>query len=249
MTQLPVLDAGRGTLTLPRRLVPIVMLLGAGGRVDATAQLRDVVELERAGIAPGGRLHPLAAGMLRVVTDPRRVITVNVETDDRAISTIWVREHRAVLGRAAGSELFELRPVEVGLLTFHLAQLVRISSGRDPAYSGSVTVPAATLDALADSWKVNPEHAARRLVSEGVEPVWADRLVSAHRGRRARWRVASLWVARDGSARDEEVIVLDGADAGYWQVLVDPERLGQVTLATRRFVDVLELLQMAAAGE
>jgi hypothetical protein len=237
-----ILDAGRGTLTLPRRLVPLVMMLGTQRpiRMDPASR-RDLAELERAGIAPGRRLHPLAAGMLDVVTGPHRVITVEAETTTSEISTIWIRGHAAVLGRPAGPDLFQLGPIEVGLLTFHLAQLVKISAQNDPGILGSVTVPSGLLDDLADRWG-QPE-AIAALVADGIEPAWAERLAAAHRDRIARWRIASLWMEPDGSAGDDELLMLDGGPSGYWQVLPDAGGVGQVTFATRRFVDLMELLE------
>ena len=240
-----VLDAGRGTLTLPRRLVPTVMLLGTHGTAGADrAQLRDLIELERAGITTDRRLHPQAADMLDVVTAPTRVITVEVALDERTeISTIWVQRTAAVLGRPAGSGSFRLGPIEVGLLTFHLAQLVALGPRPDLPFGGSVTAPADLLDELDSSWTGDPAKAIARLIDEGVEPEWADRLTTVHRQRRSRWRIASLWIADDGSAGDSEIIVVDAGAAGFWQVLPDAEGLGQITLATRRFVELLEMLQ------
>ena len=246
-----VLDAGRGTLTLPRRLVPVVMLLGTRGSVGSDpAIMRDLVELERAGIAPDRRLHPLAADMLEIVTDPRRVITVESSNDTTTrISTIWVRHRSAVLGRPAGRDLFQLGPIEVGLLPFHLAQLVGVTSYPDAPFSGSVTAPAGLLDSLSDTWMEDPRRAVAALIADGIDPLWARRLTAAHRHRRTRWRVASLWVDPDGSAGDDEIVVLDAGPAGFWQVLADGSGMDQVTFVTRRFVDVLELLQGAGSAD
>jgi hypothetical protein len=240
-----ILDAGRGTLTLPRRLVPTVMLLGTHGTAAAgRLRLRDLVELERAGITTDRQLHPQAADMLDVVTAPNRVISIEVTNHEHTdISTIWIRRTTAVLGRPAGSDLFQLGPIEVGLLTFHLAQLVALSPHPDIPFAGSATVPAEVLDELDDVWTEDPAHAASRLIAEGVDPQWAERLTVVHSQRRRRWRINTLWITDDGTPGDGEIIVLDAGSAGLWQVLPDAEGLGQITLATRRFVDVLEVLQ------
>ncbi|MDJ0960625.1 MAG: ESX secretion-associated protein EspG [Acidimicrobiia bacterium] len=240
-----VLDAGRGTLTLPRRLVPSVMLLGTHGSDGAArVRLRDLVELERAGITTDRQLHPQAADMLEVVIAPTRVVTIEVTTDEgTAISTIWIRRTSAVLGRPAGPDLFRLGPIEVGLLTFHLAQLVTLGPRPDAPISGSVTVPADLLDELEMAWSANPADAASRLIADGIDPGWAERLTVIHCQRRSRWRISSLWIGDDGTAGDTEVIVLDAGPAGYWQILPDGDDVGQITFATRRFVDLLEMLQ------
>lgn len=240
-----VLDAGRGTLTLPRRLVPTVMLLGTHGTAATSrVRLQDLVELERAGITTDRQLHPQAADMLDVVTTPTRVITVEVTIDERTdISTIWVRSTAAVLGRPTGPDLFQLGPLEVGLLTFHLAQLVTLGPRPDPPFAGSATVPAELLDELEPTWTEDPAHAVSCLIAEGLDPEWAERLTVVHNQRRSRWRISSLWIGEDGTPGDSEIIVLDAGVAGYWQVLPDAECRGQITLATRRFVDLLEVLQ------
>jgi hypothetical protein len=240
-----VLDAGRGTLTLPRRLVPTVMLLGTHGAAAADrVQMRDLVELERAGITTDRHLHPQAADMLDVVTAPTRVISVEVSVGDRTdISTIWIRRTTAVLGRPADADLFRLGPIEVGLLTFHLAQLVALGPRPDPPFAGSATVPAETLDALDGLWMTDPTRATSRLIAEGLDPQWAERLTAVHSQRRRRWRINSLWITEEGTPGDSEIIVLDAGSAGFWQVLPDAEGIGQITLASRRFVDLLEVLQ------
>ena len=243
----PVLDAGRGTLTLPRRLVPTVMLLGSRpGTVAHGASLRDLVELERAGIAPGRRLHPLAAAMLEVITEPRHVITVHVERNEGTeISTLWIRRTDVVLGRPAGPEVFELRPLELGLLPFHLAQLVAVVPRPEPPFGGSVTVPAAVLDDGVAMAAADPDGAIAALIGEGVDEAWAGRIVVVHQRLRARWRIGSLWVGRDGTPHDDAFEVLDAGQAGYWQVLSDPTGEGSITLAKRAFTDILALLEEA----
>jgi hypothetical protein len=242
----PVLDAGRGTLTLPRRLVPTVMLLGSRpGAVEHDASLRDLVELERAGIAPGRRLHPLAAAMLDVITEPRHVITVHVErAEGTEISTLWIRHTDVVLGRPAGPEVFQLRPLEVGLLPFHLAQLVAVVARQEPAFDGSITIPAEVLDDGAAMAVADPDGAMAALLGEGVDAEWAERVVEIHQRMVARWRIGSLWVDRDGTPHDGAVEILDADTAGYWQVLTDPAG-DTITLAARRFGDILELLGLA----
>ena len=76
-----------------------------------------------------------------------------------------------------------------------------------------------------------------------MEPAWAERLTILHNRQVRRWRLSSLWIDANGTAGDSEIIVIDAGSAGLWEVLPDAEDVGQVTFATRRFVDILEMLQ------
>jgi hypothetical protein len=245
-----VLDAGRGTLTLPRRLVPTVMLLRAKGRAgfagDASS-VRALAELERAGITAAGRLHPLAADILQVVTDPSLVVTVEVRALERpAISTIWASDAGAVLGQAIEPGLFHLGPIEPDLLPFHLAQLTMVGPRPDHGFAGSADAPAGLLDELEPLWCTDPDAVAARLVGAGVGAAWAERLAGAHRHRRATWRVASLWAGPDGSAHDREVMMLDAGPEGYWEITPLPADVPSIRFTPRRFADVMEALTAAA---
>jgi hypothetical protein len=240
-----ILDAGRGTLTLPRRLVPVAMLLRHRGRgaTDA-ASIRGVKELERAGIAYDGRLHPMAASMLGTVTDPRLVITVEVTVDGPPeISTLWAAAGRVVLGRPVEPDLFQLSPLEPEYLPFHLAQLTRVGIRPDPPFTGSVAVPDGLLDDLATAWDSDVDGAVDRLRGAGVDPTWADRLAIAHHHRRRTWRVASLWAGPDRSAHDHELTVLDAGPAGYWVIRPGDEGPSAVTLQVATFAEIIDALR------
>ena len=76
-----------GTLTVPRRLIPALMLLATHGTPDPSA----LAELERSGVVAGGSLSSDVAGLLAVMTDPELVISVEVTTRDGSrLSTITV---------------------------------------------------------------------------------------------------------------------------------------------------------------
>ena len=251
MTERPttyaILDAGRGTLTLPRHLVPVAMLLRHRGRAATdTTSIRGVKELERAGIAYDGRLHPMAASMLGTVTDPRLVITIEVTVEGPPdISTLWAADGRVVLGRPVEPDLFQLAPLEPEYLPFHLAQLTQVGIRPDPPFTGSVTVPDGLLDDLGAAWATDVDRAVDRLRAAGVDATWADRLAIAHHHRQRTWRIASLWVGPDRSAHDHELTVLDAGPAGYWSIRPGAEGLPTVTLEVMTFSEVVDILRHA----
>jgi hypothetical protein len=218
-----LLDAGRRALVLPRRLVPVAMLLHTAAAPDATGQPLARCELERAGITAGGRLHPLAASILGVVTEPRVVVSVEVtETGPPSIATIWAEPRRAVLGRPVAGDGFELHEIAPALIPFHLAQLVELS-GSTTSATGRIVVPTALLHDVGDQLVLDPEAARERLRLAGVGPDVTERLVELHTRRAQTWRVASLWAGPDGSAHDDELVVMDAGEAGYWQVSTGDE--------------------------
>ena len=241
----PVLDAGRGTLTLPRRLLPVAMMLRRRGDVaDDVDTLRALRELERAGIAFGGRLHPMAAHMLTVVTAPKLVITVEVTVSRRTeISTIWAAEGRAVLGAPVEPGAFQLSPLDADLLPFHLTDLTRVGARPDPPFRGTVAAPADLLDELEDLWRRDTSRAVERLRGAGVDDAWADRLAIAHHHRRSLWRVAALWVGEQQTANDAELTVLDAGSAGYWSVTPSGGAEPSITFSVLTVDEVLEALR------
>jgi len=230
----PVLDAGRRALTLPRRLVPVAMLLRTGGPTEADPALtRAICELERAGISRNGALHPLAADLLSVVTGPTSVVSTEVTEEVTEIATIWHHNGRAVLGRPSGDDAFALFSIEPPLLPFHLAQLTKIVARPDPSFTGSFTVPAEAMEVAESLWTANPESASGVIVAAGVEAPWAKRLVLAHRSRLRSWCATSLWTDIDHSHHDAELRVLDAGHLGYWVVANEP-----AATATFRFTVV-----------
>mgnify|MGYP001822518915 CR=1 FL=1 len=245
----PVLDAGRRALTLPRRLVPVAMLLRTGttGTGDP-APAGAISELERAGISRGGMLHPLAADLLAVVTGPTTVVSTEVTTDRTDIATIWHRKGRAVLGRPQGPDAFGLHEIEPSLLAFHLAQLTQLRAAPEPPFLGSTAVRADVLEEAENLWHEDPATAAKLLVAGGTAPQWADRLVLAHRLRLRTWCATSLWTTADHSHHDAELRVLDAGDLGYWVVANEPAETPSFRFTVVSVDEVLNRIQALVPG-
>lgn len=241
---LPVLDAGRRALTLPRRLVPVAMLLRTGGLDETDATMtRAISELERAGISRGGSLHPLAADLLSVVTGPTTVVSTEVTEESTEIATIWHHNGKAVLGRPSAHDAFALHSIEPHLLPFYLAQLTRIVARPTPGFSGSVTVPADALEIAEDLWATDPAAATAMIAGVGVEEQWAKRLVLAHRSRLRTWYATSLWTEVDHSHHDAELRVLDAGRLGYWVVTNEPKETPTLRFTVATLDEILERIR------
>lgn len=227
-----------GVLTLPRRLIPALMLLAAEGAPPPGA----VAELERCGAAAGGMLSPEAAGLVAVMTDPDLVVSVEVTTRDATNrSTIWATSDRAVWGRPVDQDVYQLRSIDTVTVPLLLAQLTGVGSRPETPFSGSVTVAADALDAALDWQGDDPETALAILVSAGADPVWADRILIANQHRRAQWTVSSVWTERAGGHEVHEATVLDAGPAGYWRIVtVEP---GTVTYSVASVLETMRLLR------
>lgn len=208
----------RGQLQIPRRLIPALMLLATGDAPDQLPPPATVRELERLGIASRGRVAAAAGDVVAVMTDARLVTSVERRTSDLpSRSTIWARSGTAVWGRPVNPDVYELRvidPIELPLL---LAQLTDVGRRPLPPFRGGLSVGCEARDA-ALSADHDSETAFGILISAGVDPKWADRLLIAHDHRRAEWTVSSVWSDQAGSHGVFEVTVLDAGAAGYWHV-------------------------------
>ncbi len=204
-----------GTLTLPRHLIPALMLLASHGSPPPAA----MSELERAGVACNGLLSAEASALVAVMTQPDLVISVEVATRDGArLSTIWATAAQAVWGRPVEHDVYQLRAIDTVTVPLLLVQLTGVGRRPEPPFAGSVCIAAEALEAALDWQADDPETALGILVAAGVDPQWADRILIAHQHHRAKWTVSSVWT--DGGAGHEvhDVTVLDAGPAGYWRI-------------------------------
>ena len=227
-----------GVLTLPRRLIPALMLLAAEGTPPPSA----VAELERCGVAPGGLLSPNATGLVAVMTDPDLVVSIEVTTRDATNrSTIWATAERAVWGRPVELDVYQLRSIDTVTVPLLLAQLTGVGKRPETPFTGSVTVAADALDAALDWQADDPETALAILASVGADPVWADRILIAHQHRRAQWTVSSVWIGQAGGHEVHEATVLDAGHAGYWRIAsAEP---GTVTYTVASLHEIMRVLR------
>ena len=206
------------TLLLPRPLIPALMVLAADGAGTASISQDAISRLERLGLACAGRASGLGRRLVADMTEASLVISIECHTADLPFrSTIWARASSAIWGRPVDADVFELRridPIEQPLL---LAQITDVGRRPRPPFSGTITVPAAPLEAVRFGHH-DTETSFGILVAAGVEPAWADRLLIALDHRRIEWTVSSVWTDPDGGHGMVEVRVLDAGPAGYWHV-------------------------------
>lgn len=230
-------------LTIPRRLVPAVMLLGCGGVPPEPA----AGELERAGITDGGRLEPGARELVEIMTDPDLVVSVDVTTRDGSrLSTVWATGGRAVWGRPVEPDTFQLRPIEAITAPLLLAQLTGIGRRPEQPFTGSATVTVGAIDTALQWVGEDPETALGILMAAGTDEIWADRILIAHQHMRARWTVSSVSTRSTGGASVCETTVLDAGPAGYWRLT--PAGDDGTTYTVISLLETMRLLRTCLPG-
>ena len=202
-------------LTLPRRLIPAVMLLGCGGAPTPPV----AAELERSGVTVGGNLAARTAELVAVMTEPDLIVSVAVTTRDaELLSTIWSTGPQAVWGRPVDRDVYQLRSIEAVTIPLLLAQLTGVGRRPEPPFGGSIGMPSRALKKALDFAGDDPDTALGILLDAGVDETWADRVLIANQHMRARWRVSSVWTPPDLGPSVHEATVLDAGPAGYWHI-------------------------------
>lgn len=228
-------DHDRRTLSVPRRLMPVILGFHSG---DHTAPKRSLNELEGTGVLRGGLLDPMVTTMVEVMTNPLLVVTVEVAGGrSPRLSTIWSTPHRAVVGQTSDRSRFDLVQIEPELLPFHLAQLTGLAPRPLPPFSGEVTLPSAALDLAEDLISSDPDLAEANLMSAGTPAEWIDRLLIALAHRRTMWTVESVWLGRTTGRSEARLAVLDAGPAGYWRLHKQGD--GRVTVTASDFDDIM----------
>lgn len=232
-----------GTLTVPRRLIPALMLLATHGTPDPSA----LAELERSGVVAGGSLSSDVAGLLAVMTDPELVISVEVTTRDGSrLSTIWATAASAVWGRPGDRDVYQLCSVDTLTVPLLLAQLTGVGKRPEAPFSGTVTMPVDAHQAALDWRAEDPETALAILVAAGVDPLWADRVLIADEHRRALWTVSSVWTERHVGHEVHEARVLDAGPAGYWRLTAPDQATVAYTVISLH--ETMRLLRRCVPG-
>jgi hypothetical protein len=229
------IDHLRRSLSVPRPLMPALLAFYAGDTThDATATAR----LQKSGLLHRDRLDPLVLVLLGVMTNPTLVMTIDIATPPtHRLATIWATPRRAVIGMTHAGRRFELLQVEPGLLPFHLAQATRLEPLPNPPFTGSFSLPAATLDTVEAVIITDLGKAEQELLRAGVLATWADRLLIALSHRRSLWTVESVWLG--GRPRTESSLcVLDAGPGGYWELSTEPAGK-DVTVSVSSFDELL----------
>ena len=213
------LDRRGRRLILPRHLVPVGLLLLERGDIPADNQLApQLVELEQAGIVRDGRLHPAAHHILAPVATPSAVISVETAAETLPeISTIWRKGSRATLGASRDHTVFELHPVESGLLPFYLAALTRLGVRPDPGLV-PISISSDALETALRECSGDVEAAEAALQNGGVPATSARIVARLHAAPAGSWQISTLWTENDGTVRDHSLEVIDGGGLGYWEI-------------------------------
>jgi hypothetical protein len=223
---------------VPRRLMPLILGIHSGDRPPPG---RSLAELEHSGVLHRGLLDPMVIAMVEVMTNPMLVVTIEVTTGNNPrLSTVWSTPRRAVVGQTCDRSRFDLLQVEPELLPFHLAQLTGLAPRPRPPFSGTIDLPAATLELAADLIGVEPDLAEASLIAAGTPAAWIDRLLIVLAHQSARWTVESVWLGRSGNRSEARLAALDGGSAGYWRIATRAG--GRVAVTASDFDDLIQRL-------
>ena len=225
-----------GLVSVPRKLMPSLLAAQVGPHRVAAP------ELVSSGLVTAGRLDPLVASLLGVMTDPDLVLSVESRPAGRlTLLTFWRRGARAVAGTIGPGRRFHISLVAADLLPFHLAQAVSLAPCAQPTYVGSFSVPGTILASARRRAATSPGAAAEELVEAGVSTAWSDRLVAAILLQRNRWAIES--VSLEAIRATSSLAVLDAGHAGFWRFRpVGNEEIEIAPIGFERLLDLLAAL-------
>ncbi|MEA2000573.1 MAG: ESX secretion-associated protein EspG [Actinomycetota bacterium] len=230
------IDHGRRAMSVPRRLMPVIMAVHAGENPKA---IDSITELRHAGLMTSERLDPLVTSLVDVMINPSLVVTVEVAgARSPRLATIWGTPRRAVVGMTDDRRRFDLVQIEPKLLPFHLAQTTGLSPRPHPPFSGGCSLPATALNIAEDLIATDPEEAEKTLTAAGVPEPWADRLLTALTHRISLWTVESVWLGRGAGRSQSRLSVLDAGPAGYWRFAPDGDGT-RVSITVSDFDDII----------
>ena len=210
------IDHNRRSVSVPRRLMPVVLSAHAG-KLERPSPA--ITELCASGLMHDLELDPLAAALIEVMTDPTLVVTVEVSASASSrLATIWGTPHRAVIGTTDDSRRFDLMQIEPGLLPFHLAQATNLAPVSPLLFTGGFSLPATALDQAEDLATTDLDMAADAMAGMGTPKLWINRLLTALIERRSLWTVESVWVGGGRGRSAARLSVLDAGAAGYWRL-------------------------------
>ncbi len=207
----PAVDYELGSVSVPRTLMPALLAAQVSPRQVSPP------ELTSSGLLASGRLDPLVASLLQVMTEPDLVLSVESQAaGELELITFWRRQTRAVAGTTGSGRRFLISLVSAELLPFHLAQAVSLAPCAQPKYRGKFTVPRRVLASARRRAATSAEAAGQELVEAGVNARWADRLVAAFLLQRSRWAIES--VSLESTRATSSLAVLDAGHAGFWRL-------------------------------
>ncbi len=196
-------------LTIPRHLVPAMMLLGRGGPGPRPLAPAVAAQLEQCGALVADRPSPSARQIVACMTEPTTVVSVEVATaTEQRLSTVWGTPERAVWGRRADGDRFELTTIDAIEVPLLLAQLTGLDRRGGATSCDPCGSPAASVMAAGDPCTTR--------VTSSLDRGSVDRSLGARR--RVLWTVSSVWCSEAGDHEVRELTVLDTGPAGYWRI-------------------------------
>ena len=226
-------------LSVPRRLMPAILAIYAGGGNGAESVSS---ELETDALVIQNRLDPLVTTLIDIMTSPDLVVTAEVsKADGEQLTTFWATATHAVVGATSDRSQFELIQIEPGLLPFHLAQATGATPRPPSRFTGGCLLPERALQSAETLIVSEPRRAAATLRAGGVPWIWADRVCEALARKRAVWTVDSVSLPQNARHSQPPLRVLDAGPGGYWR-LRQRRSSEIVSMQVIDFETVLELL-------
>ena len=199
-------------------------------------------ELTSSGLVASGRLDPLVSSLLRVMTEPDLVLSVESRAaGELRLVTFWRSGSRAVAGTTGPGRRFHISLVAAELLPFHLAQAVSLAPCAQPRYQGSFTVARRVLASARRTAAASAGAAGEELIAAGVSAEWADRIVAAFLLQRSRWAIES--VCLKSLRATSSLAALDAGHAGFWRLRpLGYEEIEVNPIGFERLLDLLAAL-------
>ncbi len=226
---------------MPREILPEALRQASRqGLASPVATVR----METGGVMVDGRLDPIVAAMLNVISDASLMVTVDVQLEgDSSVTTIWATPHRAVVTSSLDPELVDIQPVRLPRLPETLTDVIML---RPPegVLGQTITVPTPAMGE-ADAHRGDSEAALADLLAAGLSAEDAELVLAFQSPSTRRWRISSTWAAETG----QQMAQLRGLDAGpkgQWLIEMSGDRNqpGEMTFTPQNDGDILRALRV-----
>lgn len=254
-----VADPARCRLRMTDAELTAVATLGQSGPAaaeDSRQLLADA--LTTAGVLTGGTVPGWVDELLRAVAQPAlRVAVETVTVGPPLVRQLWANPRDATLGEPVDGGMTELSWLDPVTVLSVIATLLRFRRRPPPTEATVIRLLASQFAAF------EKRSTARNTATADPPPGGvlttsdAEVLGRIMARRRVTWRVSTVWADATDSRRSGDLCVIDGGDAGLWEVSI-PDRgsedpvvqLEAVAPSTvwRRLVALLPALT-AARGE
>jgi len=235
------MNLGGEAIRIDRRYMPLLLQLHTSGAVGVDDATSEALEQLAAGrLLIDGELHPMAAAMMEIISDPPLVLSVErMRMGSVAASTIWATPVGAVVGSRVESQLYELKLGNADLIPFHLFQLIHLRPLPDQEPFSVTIRPEDLLAAEQHIDGGDIASAAAGLIAAGFQD--PSGLVERMLTRIASWTIHSVW-SQAGSVQTRTASGIDCAAGGHMLVDVADDR-AEITLRSASFKEVLAAIR------